>query len=438
MKNGIKIAIIGSGSTYTPELIEGLIQKRDELPVKELYLMDIDERKREIVGGLAKRMIEHAGLDTHVVLTDDLDESLKGASFVCAQIRVGKLAARIKDEKIPLKYGLLGQETNGIGGMFKGLRTIPVMLDICKRMEKLCPDAWLINFSNPSGMIAQAVLNNTPIKMIGLCNVPIGAVDSVREQLKLPKEAFVEYLGLNHLAWITRIEYQGHDYLKEAMDAGLNSANMKNIPTLGFSRELIHTVGAIPTSYLNYFYHKDKMVEKCMTAEKCRGEICLEIEEKLLEIYSKSEQHTKPEELNKRGGHRYSEVAINLIDAIYNDRQNIQVVNILNNGAIPWLADDDAIEISAIVGKDGAKPIKTTYRNKNIEELVITMKNYERHAVKAAMTGDVDEALRALMVNPLVFDYDKAYDCFFDLLEAHKEYLPLFAGAKRVEHEEKK
>ncbi len=430
----MKICIIGSGSTYTPELIEGLINHKDSLKVKDLYLMDIDERKLNIVGGLCKRMIEAAGLQTNVVLTQDLDEAIKDCKFVCAQIRVGKLPARIKDETIPLKYGMLGQETNGIGGMFKGLRTIPVILDITKRMERLCPDAWLINFSNPSGMIAEAVLNNSPIKMIGLCNVPIGSVDSVKNQLGLP-DAFVEYLGLNHLAWITKVEYEGKDYLKEAIDMGLNSSNMKNIPTLGFSRELIHTVGAIPTSYLNYYYHKDKMVDKCIKAEKCRGEICYEIEEQLLEIYSNSEVHTKPEQLSKRGGARYSEVAINLIDAIHNDRNNVQVVNILNNGAIPWLADDDAIEISAVVGKDGAKPIKTNYRNQHIEELVKTMKAYEKHAVKAAMSGDVDEALRALMINPLVFDYDKAYDCFYELLEAHKDYLPQFSEALKNKEE---
>jgi len=430
--NGIKIAIIGSGSTYTPELIEGLINHKDCLPVKDLYLMDIDDRKLNIVGGLCQRMMKHAGLETNVVLTKDLDEAIKGASFVCAQIRVGKLPARVKDEKIPLKYNLLGQETNGIGGMFKGLRTIPVILNICKRMEELCPNAWLINFSNPSGMIAEAVLNNSPIKMIGLCNVPINSIDSVKKQLNLPN-AYVEYLGLNHLAWITKVEDNGKDYLQEAINMGLESSNMKNIPTLGFSHELISTVGAIPTSYLNYYYHKDKMVEKCVKAEKCRGEVCEEIEERLLDIYSNSEVNTKPEELSKRGGARYSEVAINLIDAIYNDRQNVQVVNVLNKGAIPWLADDDAVEINAIVGKDGAKPIPTTFRNRGIEELVKTMKNYEKHAVKAAMTGSVDEAMKALMVNPLVFDYDKAYDCFFELLEAHREFLPQFKDAKKVE-----
>ena len=423
---GIKITIIGSGSTYTPELIEGLINKKDSIPLDELYLMDIDERKRTIVGGLGQRMIEAAGMNTKVVLTDNLEEALTGASFVLAQIRVGKLPARILDEKIPPKYGMIGQETNGIGGFFKGMRTIPEILKITKTMEKCCPDAWLINFSNPSGMIAEAVLNNSPIKMMGLCNVPINSVDSVRKQLNLPAESYVEYLGLNHLAWITKVEYQGKDYLQEAMNAGLNSATMKNIPTLGFKKEEIQTVGAIPTCYLEYYYHRDDKLKHCLENEKCRGETCLEIEENLLEIYSNSELHVKPELLSKRGGSRYSEAAINLVDAIYNDKKEVHVVNILNKGAIPFMDDNDAVEVNAIIGKDGATPIMTNYQNKHIEELMKTIKAYEKHAVKAALTGNVDEALRALMINPLVFDYNKAHDCFNELAVAHKQYLPQF------------
>lgn len=423
---GIKIAIIGSGSTYTPELIEGLINKKDSIPLDELYLMDIDERKRTIVGGLGQRMIAAAGMKTKVVLTDNLEEALNGASFVLAQIRVGKLPARVLDEKIPVKYGMIGQETNGIGGFFKGMRTIPEILKITKQMEKSCPDAWLINFSNPSGMIAEAVLNNSPIKMMGLCNVPINSIESVRKQLNLPQDAYVQYLGLNHLAWITKIEYQGKDYLQEAMESGLNSAVMKNIPTLGFSKEEIQTAGAIPTCYLEYYYHRDDKLKHCLESDKTRAETCLEIEENLLEIYSNSELHVKPELLSKRGGSRYSEAAINLVDAIYNDKKEMHVVNILNKGAIPFMDDNDAVEVNAIIGKNGATPIMTNYQNDHIKELMKTIKAYEKHAVKAALTGDVDEALRALMINPLVFDAHKARNCFNELAIAHKQYLPQF------------
>lgn len=421
----IKIALIGAGSTYTPELMEGIINKKDSLPVGKLFLMDIDERKLSIVGGLAKRQIEAAGLECEVVLTDSLDESLKDADFVLAQIRVGKLPARVLDEKIPLKYGLIGQETNGIGGFFKGMRTIPVMMEIAKKMEELCPNAWLINFSNPAGMITEALLNYSKVKMIGVCNVPINMIDSLKRRLNLPN-ATVEYVGLNHLSWVTKITQDGVDYLEKAISEGINSEAMKNIPASGFTPELIRTVGAIPSSYLEYYYFKDTKLMNAMEAKKTRGEVCIDIENELLQIYCNSELHTKPDLLSRRGGARYSEVAINLVDSIYNDKQDVQVVNTLNNGALDFMADDDVIEISCVIGKDGPKPIKANINNPHIVEYMKMMKAYEKHSVKAAITGDEDEAMRALLINPLVFDYHKAYPCFMELKEAHKKYLPQF------------
>ena len=432
MANGkLKIAIIGSGSTYTPELIEGIINRRDSLPVRELYFMDIDDRKRNIVGGLCVRMIEHAGLDCKCVLTDNLDEALTGADFVLAQIRVGKLLARVKDEKIPLKYGLLGQETNGIGGMFKGLRTVPEIVRIAHRMEELCPDAWLINFSNPAGMVADAVLNNTKIKMFGLCNVPINMEASIKSKLGL-EDAEIEYVGLNHLSWVTSIMHDGHDYLVDAISQGLNSDAMKNIPASGFGKEVIKAVGGIPNSYLEYYYFRGEKVEHCLHAEKCRGEECIEIEENLLNMYSDTGLYVKPELLSKRGGSRYSEVAINLVDSIYNDKQDVHVVNLKNNGAIPFMDDDDVVEVRAIIGKDGGKPIPVTHYNEHIASYMKMMKAYEKSAIKAALTGNVDDAFRALLINPLTGDWNKLYPCFYELLEAHIDYLPNFKDALKA------
>ena len=425
MSKELKIAIIGAGSTYTPELMEGIINKHETLPVRKLYLMDIEERKLNIVGGLCQRMVEHAGINCEVILTTDLDEAIVGASFVCAQIRVGKLPARVLDEKIPLKYDLIGQETNGIGGFFKGMRTIPVIMNIVKRMEELCPDAWLINFSNPSGMIAEAVLNHSKIKMMGLCNVPINTIDGLKKKMELPN-AEVEYVGLNHLAWITAIRQDGVDYLQKAIDEGVNGAVMQNIPQTTFSHDLIKSIGAIPTSYLIYYYFRDAQLKKAKEAAKSRGELCMEIEEQLLEIYSNSEINTKPELLSKRGGARYSEVAINLVDSIYNDTNDIQVVNVLNNGAIPFMADNDAVEVCARIGRDGAKVIKTTCNNQHIKDYMLMMKAYEKHAVNAALTGDEDEAIRALLINPLTGDYNKLKPAFDELKEAHKAFLPQF------------
>ncbi|MCU7202497.1 family 4 glycosyl hydrolase [Turicibacter sanguinis] len=423
---GIKIAIIGAGSTYTPELIEGMIKRKDSLPLREIVLMDIDQHKLGIVGHLAQRMLVTHGIECECRLTEDLDGALVGADFVLAQIRVGKLPARVLDETIPLKYGLIGQETCGIGGFFKALRTVPEILKIAKRMEELCPDAFLINFSNPAGIVAQAVLTHTNIKMLGLCNVPFNMMKSLKERLNL-EEATFEYVGLNHLSWITSIKNNGHDYIKEALEMGLNSEGMKNIPLQGFTADLIHTVGAIPSSYMEYYYYKDKKFKLVSEAEETRGQKCMRLEEELLELYQNEELHEKPEQLASRGGANYSECAISLVDAIYNDRGEVHVVNLLNNGCLDFMADDDVVEVCAIIGRDGAKPIKIeNFNNPHIEEVMTQVKAYERHTVNAAISGDTEEAMRALMVNPLVWDYQVAKSCFEEMKEVHAAYLPQF------------
>ena len=428
----IKVAIIGSGSTYTPELIEGFINRREELPLRSVYLVDIDARKRQIVGDLCERMLRAKGIDCPVVQTGAWDEALDGADFVLAQLRVGKLPARILDEKIPLKHRMIGQETCGIGGMFKGLRTVPVMLAICERMQALCPDAWLINFSNPAGIVTQAIRNHTPVKMLGLCNAPFNMYKSVREQLALEHDADVEYLGLNHLSWITAIRQNGRDLLGDAIAKGLNSEAMKNIPAQGFPQELIRQVGAIPSSYLEYYYFREKKLQLLLEAKETRGEQCVRIEEELLALYSDPDLSVKPEQLMQRGGAYYSEVAISLVDAIHNDRNNLHVVNTLNEGALSFMADDDAVEITARVGASGARPIASPgFANTHIIDYMRTVKAYEREVVQAAMHGDVDAAMRALLINPLAGDYDSARDCFYELLEAHRAYLPQFSAAKK-------
>lgn len=422
----LKITIIGSGSTYTPELIEGIIKRKDVLPLSELVLMDIDTNKMNIVGGLCRRMLTSAGLKCKITLTDNLEASLTDSDFVLCQIRVGRLPARVLDEKIPLKYNLIGQETCGIGGFFKAMRTIPVMLDIAKKMEKLCPEAWLINFSNPSGIISQAILTHTKIKMLGLCNVPFNMFKSIKEALEL-KTADIEYVGLNHLSWITSIKSGSTDYLKTALERGLNSETMKNIPSSGFSKEFIQMIGAIPSSYLEYYYYKDKKLRLLLEAEQSRGEVCQTIEEELLNTYSNSELHTKPELLSSRGGANYSEVAVSLVDAIYNDKQEKHVVNVLNNGALDFMEDTDSVEINAVIGKAGAKPVKiSNFSNSHIIDYMRMVKAYERNTVAAAINGDEDAAMRALLMNPLIGDYHLARACFDELKAAHRDFLPQF------------
>lgn len=422
----MKLAVIGAGSTYSPEIFDGIIRRKESLPLEKVSLMDIDAVKLHIVGGFIRRMLDAAGMGYVTVNeTENLDEALQGADYVIAQIRVGQLPARVKDEKIPLKYGLIGQETTGIGGFFNGLRTVPQILHVAKRMEKICPDAWLINFSNPSGIVAQAVENNSFIKMAGLCNCPINTLTDCRRWLDDP-EAEIEYVGLNHLSWVTKVMSHGEDKLQELLSRGAME-KAKNIPDVEFDPEMLQAAGGIPSSYLNYFYLRNKQLQHLKETPLSRGEECMKIEKELLELYQKPELTTKPEQLSKRGGAMYSEAAVALIDSIHNDRGEIHVVDIKNQGAIPFLEDDDVVEIGAVVNRSGMRPQPITVMpNRQIVALIQVVKAYERLTVEAALTGDRTTALRALMIHPLIGDFDAAKNCFNEMLEAHKEYLPLF------------
>jgi 6-phospho-beta-glucosidase len=428
MNRKLKIAVIGAGSTYTPELIDGFLSRVKTLSVSEFYFMDIDRNKMEIVAALCRRMVEAKGIDSKIILTDDLEKAIEGADYVLAQIRVGKLEARIRDEKIPLKYNLLGQETTGAGGFMKAMRTIPVMVKVAETIERLAPDAWLINFSNPSGMIAETLLNHTKVKMIGLCNAPINMIkDAHRRVPEGTKEFDYDFVGLNHLCWITSIYADGKDVLKDQLKGNLEADTLKNIPKTSYSEALLKAVTGLPVGYLNYFYFRDEQVKKCKEAEKTRGEVCKEIEAELLELYKDPELKEKPEVLNKRGGALYSEAAVSLIDAIENDKNEVHVIDVRNNGAYSFMDDDDVVEVKCVVNKKGAFPVKLENFNDNyIIGLMRAVKAYEKLAVKAGLQGDYDAALAALMVHPLIGDFKKAKAVLDEMLEANKQFLPQF------------
>ena len=421
----ITVAVIGSGSTYCPELVDGFLKASDSLKLKKISFMDIDKRKRTIVGNLCIRMLKKAEVDCEVVLTDDLDKALEGADFVVTQIRVGKLPARHLDESIPKKYDLIGQETTGIGGMFKALRTIPVIKHICDRIEAICPNAWLINFTNPSGIITEFVLNHTNVKNIGLCNVPIDMLDDVKEITG--DDVDIEYVGLNHLSWITSVKKDGRDILGDLIDSGFSPKVMANIKDDGFDLDCLRAIHGIPSSYLQYYYCREAKLEHQRTDDKTRAQVCMEIEEQLLEMYKDEELCIKPALLDKRGGHKYSLAAVSLINSLANDVNDVQVVNVKNNGTLDFLDDDDIIEAPCVIGKDGAKPIKVeNFDNRHIIGLVRVVKAYEKYTVEAAVTGSEDAAIKGLLIHPLVGDWEKATKCFAELKEAHKAYLPEF------------
>lgn len=436
MTKGIKIVTIGGGSSYTPELVEGFIKRYDELPIRELWLVDIEagKEKLEIVGNLAKRMVQKAGLPIDIHLTLDRREALKGADFVTTQFRVGLLEARAKDERIPLKYNVIGQETNGPGGLFKGLRTIPVILDICKDIEELCPDAWLVNFTNPAGMVTEAVLRYSNIKkVVGLCNVPIGMRMGIAKALKVEAERVqVNFAGLNHMVYGLDTFLDGvsvQDQVVEAMANPDNAMTMKNISGIAWEPDFIRGLGIIPCGYHRYYYKTDEMLQEELEkaeAEGTRAEVVQKLEKELFELYKDPNLDIKPPQLEKRGGAYYSDAACSLINSIYNDKRDIQPVNTRNNGAIASIPDDSAVEVNCVITKDGPKPISVGDLPVAVRGLVQQIKSFERVAAEAAVTGNYNTALLAMTINPLV-PSDKVGKAILDeMLEAHKEHLPQF------------
>lgn len=434
MKNGIKIVTIGGGSSYTPELVEGFIKRHKELPVKELWLVDIEEGKHklEIVGNLAKRMVKKAGVDMEVNLTLDRREALKDADFVTTQLRVGLLDARIKDERIPLSHGVIGQETNGAGGLFKALRTVPVVLDIIKDIEELCPNTWLVNFTNPTGVISEAVFKYTNFRRyIGLCNVPIGVKNGMADILEVEKDRVeMDFAGLNHMVYALNVRLDGKDITKEAIEKFVTSSlTMQNIKDIPLNADFVRALGVIPCPYHKYYYKHKEMLEEELEGfkdGKTRGETVKALEDDLFELYKDENLAVKPPQLEKRGGAYYSDAACNLINSIYNDKKDIQVVNTLNNGAIRDFREDSAAEMSCVITKEGPKPLSVGYLPVAVSGLVTEIKAFEILAAKAAVEGDYNAALQALCINPLIPSDDLAKTILDEMMEAHKEYLPQF------------
>jgi 6-phospho-beta-glucosidase len=424
----LKIAVVGAGSTYTPELLDGFIRRKDRLAVAELRLMDTDREKGNVIAALAERMFKKAGLAPSFLITEDLNRALDGADYVIAQIRVGGLAARIRDEKIPLKYGLMGQETTGIGGMMNALRTIPVILDLARRMERLCPRGTLINFSNPSGLVAQAVANQTTVRMWGLCNGPINMVRHLQNLLPQGVKNFdYDFVGLNHLCWITAAYADGVDILPTLLAQGASSAILKNIDGIDYPPDLRSAVPYLPIAYLNYFYFRNQELKALQGAIKSRGEVVQEIEKELLASYRDPALNEKPLSLEKRGGALYSEAAVSLIEAVENDTGAVHVIDVPNRGSYDFMDDDDVVEVKCRIDAQGAHPIPMRgFSHPVVISLVRTLKAYEKLAARAALTGDRSAALGALLVHPLVGDYSAASSALEEMLLANRDYLPQF------------
>lgn len=438
---GLKIVTIGGGSSYTPEFVEGLIKRYKELPVRELWLVDIDAGKEKlgIVGNLAKRMVEKAGIPMEIHLTLNRREALVGADFVTTQMRVGLLDARIQDERIPLQHGIIGQETNGAGGLFKGLRTIPVLLQIAEDMQELCPDAWLINFTNPAGMVTEAMLRYSQHKkIVGVCNLPIHTRISIARLLDVELDRLrIDFAGLNHLVYGLHIWVNEEEVTEEVihlLSLPENQVSMRNIAPIPWQPDFLKSLGILLCPYHRYYYKtKEILAEELLSFEKgtTRAEVVKRLEEDLFELYRDPNLDIKPPQLEKRGGAYYSDAACNLISSIYNDKQDIQTLNVQNNGAITGIPDESAVEVNCIVTKDGPKPIHVGELPVEVNGLVQQIKSFERVASEAAVTGSYEKALLAMTINPLVPSDEVAKAVLDEMLAAHQEYLPQFFAKER-------
>jgi 6-phospho-beta-glucosidase len=423
---GVKVAVVGGGSTYTPELVDGFVRRAEHFPFDELTLLDPDSERLEVVGELARRMLERAGYGGRVLLTADADEAIDGASFVIVQLRVGGQAARRLDETIPPRFGCVGQETTGPGGFAKALRTIPVVLDLAERTARRgAPGAWVIDFTNPTGMVTQALLDEGH-RALGLCNVAINVQRRFAERFGVePQRVELEQVGLNHLSWVREVRVDGEERLTGLLQTDLDAVSEE----AHLSPELIAAIRAIPSYYLRYYYLTGEIVEAQRSgSEPTRAEEVMEIESGLLELYRDPNLTEKPELLGRRGGAYYSEAAAQLVASVASSTGDVQVVNVRNDGAIPDLRDDDVVEVAARIDGEGAHPLPVEPLSEDMLALVQHAKAYERLSIRAATTGDRSIALRALLANPLVPDYPTASALLEAILDANREHLPRFGA----------
>ena len=428
---GVKLAVVGGGSTYTPELIEGIARRADRLAVDELVLLDIDPERLEIVGGLADRMLRRLEWPGRLVRTGDTDAAIDGADFVLIQLRVGGQAARLVDATLPPRFGTIGQETTGAGGFAKALRTVPVVLDLADRVAKrAAKGAWIVDFTNPVGIVTQALLDEGH-RAIGLCNVAIGFQREFARRFGVePERVELEHVGLNHLSWERAIRVDGVDRLPEVLAAAGGVDEIAG--WVGSPAEIVRVTRSIPSYYLKYYYAFDKVLHDQLDGAESRAEQVIDIEGELLDMYRNPNLDEKPKLLERRGGAFYSEAAAQLIASLHDGRGDVQVVDVRNGDgsglrALPDLPDEAVVEVPARITRDGAQVLPQAPLAPLMRGLVQAMKAYEELAVAAATTGDRGVALEALMANPLVARYSIAEPLLAALLEANRKHLPAFS-----------
>ncbi len=428
----LKIVIIGGGSTYTPELVNGFLARMEQLPLKTLVLVDIDSERLAVVGGLVQRMVKQAGDPFQVQLTTNRIEAISGADYIITQFRVGQMAARREDEYLGKRYGLIGQETTGVGGMAKALRTIPVMLELVKEMREFAPNALLVNFTNPSGLITEAINRYAKdIHVVGVCNsaytTKMGILDSLKKRTGRvihPDQTKLFSLGLNHLTWYYGFEVDGEDLWDEVFQGYLKELRESKAPA--FTPRFIQKLGMIPNYYLEYYYETERKLEEQEKWPPSRAEAVMEIEKELLKTYAEADRTQPPDSLMQRGGAYYSTVATQLINAHYNDLNEIHICNVRHNGAVHGWEKHWVLELPCTVNKEGIHPIAAEPLPLYNYVLLEQVKNYELMTVDAAVNGDERMLYRALLAHPLGPNEELIPEFIQELLRINRPYLPQF------------
>ncbi len=428
----LKVTVIGGGSTYTPELLKGFIERQNVFPLDELWLMDIDPERLEIVGGFAQRIASAQKARFKVVLSTDQRQAIQGASYVITQLRVGQMAARREDEYLGQRFGLIGQETTGVGGMAKALRTIPVILDIAKDIQELAPQALLVNFANPSGLVTEALFRYAPeVASVGVCNATITTkmeiLEGLNEKLGLnlrPEDCRIKTLGLNHLTWFSGFEATGQEYWPQVMEAIIADMHQADDPL--FDPETLAALGMLPNYYLKYYYETPSMLAKQTHWPPSRAEEVMAIEKDLLAQYQDPNLKAPPDDLMKRGGAYYSTVATQLLNAHYNDLDEVHVVNVRHNGAVPGWDPAWVLEMPCRVSRKGILPLPADPLPEACTGLLRQVKAYEILTARASVRGERWAAYQALLAHPLGPPASQIPDVLDAMLNTHRAYLPQF------------
>lgn len=430
----MKVTVIGGGSTYTPELISGFLARVEEFPVDELWLMDVDPQRLEIVGGFTQRIVSNVGNPFKIILTTDRREAVQGTNYLITQFRVGMMKARRADEYLGLRHSLIGQETTGVGGMAKALRTIPVLLGIARDMAELAPGALLVNFTNPSGLVTEALTRYAPqVPSVGVCNVPITTQMNILEKLeelyKLkidPQKTRLDTLGLNHLSWHRGFTLDGEDVWPQLIQGYVSK--LRSDPDPEWDPDLIETLQMMPNYYLNYFYQTERKLDAQNKWPPSRADEVIEIEKRLLEQYANPNLVEPPEELMERGGAYYSTLATQILTSHYNNLGETHIVNVPHQGAVKSWPEDWVLEMPCRIDAKGIHPIPVDPLPIVCFGLLAQVKAYELLAVEAAVHGDRGAAYQALLANPLGPAGDQVQNVLDDILETNRQYLPQFWG----------